>query len=84
MAVPPKVVNGSDGWPIAIGSSTALLRELAAIKAKSPWALGTKPIGFDAPDGPTLTPAATVQWIWLALHDSASLAVEANAPLSIE
>lgn len=82
-AAAPQVFTKDDGWPFAIGSSPALLRELATIKVRSPYALGTKPAGFNVSDAVPLSPEATLQWVWLALHESASRAVAVNAPLAI-
>lgn len=80
------------GWPSFFGSAYGLLANLADIAAASPHGLGTVPPHFelmrtdlrafyarklDAFDEPT-----TLQWVWLALFEAATLCVERNVPMS--
>ena len=84
--VPAELERSStlDGGTTFIGSSPALLRELADLQALSPLDLGEPPRGYaEMPAGgasesfeETLSEQDCVKWIWRALHDGAHLAIE--------
>jgi hypothetical protein len=75
--------KSSDGWPFAIASAQALLRDLEAIGAASPYPLKQKPAELAADSQASLTPEDTLSWIWCALFEGASECVARSAPLAI-
>ena len=78
-----RVFKGSDGWPIAIASAPALLRDLDAVEAASPLALRQKPAPPAPNSGTALSPEDALRWIWCCLHEAASDALANNAPLAV-
>jgi hypothetical protein len=82
-----------EGFPRFVGSSQALLANLADIAALSPHRLGTVPAHFDLmrsdlrafyaldPDPVTESESAMLQWVWRALFEAATLSVERNVPM---
>jgi hypothetical protein len=90
----PRVGTTNDDpktFPTFVGSCTALMKELEEIRRRSPLELGAKPPGYDKMrqdisafyrdrefrlDDPDVIP-----WIWLALHDGATLAIDRQAIL---
>jgi len=79
----PVVLTAEDGFPFAIGSTPALLRELVEIQRASPYSLGIKPPQFGTDFAGTLDKPQTLQWVWLALNIGAKEAMARNAPLAI-
>lgn len=76
----PRILKSSDGWPIAIASAPALLRDLEAIRAASPHPLAVKPA---VKDGIRLSPEETLSWIWCALFEGVTASVSEAAPLAM-
>jgi hypothetical protein len=71
-----------DGEPVFIGSAPALLTELAEIAALSPYKLGTVPVQYQTDVDEPLDETVTLQWVWRAFFDAATLAVEHKVPMS--
>jgi hypothetical protein len=77
--------------PVFFGSAYGLLANLAAIATTSPYGLGTVPPHFEmmrtdprsfyALQLDAFDEQATLQWIWRALFEAATLSVERNIPL---
>jgi hypothetical protein len=71
-----------NGEPVFIGSAQALLVELAEIAALSPHRLGNVPAQYQADIDDPLDETATLQWVWRAFFDAATLAVQCKVPMS--
>jgi hypothetical protein len=75
-----------------VGSAPGLLRDLEAIRVRSPLELGTTPnlyedmrrdrIAFACRDVAVEYPAY-IQWVWLGLYDAATLSLEYGAPMQL-
>lgn len=81
----------SSHWPIFIGSAPGLVADLAKMKSLSHLALGTAPSLYAAMrrDFDHFQKTRTkienyddvIRWIWLGLHDGATLAMQCNTPM---
>lgn len=81
-----------DGWPLFVGSSHALMRELVEIQGLSGMDLGATPRRYELMrmdlkgsyrfDDEPLNEKSTIQWIWRALFDAATISITTPAPMS--
>ena len=85
--------NLADDPILFIGSCQGLLRELTDLQQRSPLGLGSAPRGYELMrqdirafyrDGAEfrLTEPDTIRWIWRALFDGATIAIESKSALS--
>jgi hypothetical protein len=85
-----RLINDAAACPLFFGSAQALLSNLEEIADQSPLQLRTMPPHFDLMRSDPRTFHAidlgfddrtTVQWIWRALFEAATLSVEQNVPM---
>jgi hypothetical protein len=89
--LPADLPTDSSGWPVFVGSSITLLKELETVRTLSKARLGEIPAGYELmrsnPKKFYKTPFtaendnAILQWVWRALFDAATLSREKNAPV---
>ena len=82
----------ADDPTVFVGSGPALLRELTDLQQRSPLGLGASPNGYERMRQDIrafyrdsrelqLDEADTIRWIWRALFDGATIAIEARSAL---